>query len=131
MINFCSFILGSNFFRAKSAPSTHPPTYLRMPSNSAHESPEGDDLLLADDVLQVGGGAVQRHLLNRLGRLSGVLQGQKELLSHDLAALLDPRSKQKSVLTPEDQSEEGLREVSASRLTSITFPLLSPPLHGH
>ena len=46
---------------------------LGVTSDAAHEAPEGDDFLLVDDVLQVGGGAVQRHLLDGLSRLAGVL----------------------------------------------------------
>ena len=36
--------------------------------------PEGDDLLLGDDVLEVLGGPVEGHGLDGLGCLSGVLE---------------------------------------------------------
>ena len=48
-----------------------------MPAHSSHEPPEGDDLLLVDDVLEVGGGAVQGHLLDGLSGLAGVLKHEK------------------------------------------------------
>ena len=48
--------------------------HLSVSPDSAHEPPERDDLLHVDDVLEVLVGAVQRHLLNRLGRLAGVLE---------------------------------------------------------
>ena len=35
---------------------------------------KGNDLLLGDDVLEVGFGPVQRHLLDGLGCLAGVLE---------------------------------------------------------
>jgi len=47
-------------------------------ADASAESPEGDDLLLGDDVLQVGDGAVQVHLLDGLGGLAGVLKITRE-----------------------------------------------------
>ena len=44
-----------------------------MTADAAHEPPERDDLLHVDDVLEVRRGAVQRHLLDRLGGLARVL----------------------------------------------------------
>ena len=54
-------------------------TNLSVATDASHEPPEGDDLLLGDDVLQVGHGAVQGHLLDGLGRLAGVLQRESEI----------------------------------------------------
>jgi len=47
---------------------------LGMPSNSSHETPERDDLLLGDDVLEVLGGPVKGHGLDGLGCLPCVLE---------------------------------------------------------
>merc|ERR1712130_282423 len=47
---------------------------LGMSSNSSHETPERDDLLLGDDVLEVLGGPVKRHSLDGLGCLPCVLE---------------------------------------------------------
>ena len=48
------------------------------PNYPFHLPPEGDDLLLGDDVLEVGLGPVQRHLLDGLGCLAGVLEVDPE-----------------------------------------------------
>ena len=53
-------------------------SHLRVAADAAHEPPEGNDLLLGDDVLEVLRGTVQRHLLDRLGRLAGVLHWDDE-----------------------------------------------------
>ena len=45
-----------------------------MPADATHESPEGNDFFLGDDILEVPGGTVQGHLLDGLGRLAGVLR---------------------------------------------------------
>ena len=63
--------------------------YLSVPADASHEPPEGDDLLLVDDVLQVGGGPVQGHPLDGLGRLAGVLRSKGERTMR-FAALRDP-----------------------------------------
>ena len=52
--------------------------YLGVSTDASSEPAEGDDLLLGDDVLQVGDGAVQVHLLDGLGCLAGVLQDTRE-----------------------------------------------------
>ncbi len=44
-----------------------------MATNSAHESPERNDLLLVDYILQVGRRSVEWHLLDSLSSLPGVL----------------------------------------------------------
>ena len=49
-----------------------------MTTDASHEPPEGNDFLLVNDVLQVGGGPVKRHLLDGLSRLAGVLDGERE-----------------------------------------------------
>ena len=63
-----------------------------MASDASHVPPEGDDLLLGDDVLQVGHGAVQGHLLDGLGRLAGVLKEDDQLKIGDrrFAGVLRP-----------------------------------------
>ena len=40
---------------------------LGVATNSSHEPPEGDDLLVGDHVLQILGGAVQGHGFDGLG----------------------------------------------------------------
>jgi len=52
---------------------------LSVATNTTHKPPEGDDLLLGDDVLQVGLGPVEGHLLDGLGRLPGVLEVAPEV----------------------------------------------------
>ena len=65
-----------------------------MATNAAHEPPEGDDLLLGDDVLQVGHGAVQGHLLDGLGRLAGILQRETEIEDASHLPERDERSRE-------------------------------------
>ena len=48
-------------------------SHLCVTADAAHEPPERDDLLHADDILEVLRGAVQGHLLDGLGGLAGVL----------------------------------------------------------
>merc|ERR1719429_388044 len=47
---------------------------LGVPSYSSHETPEGDDLLLGNDILEVLGGPVKGHGLDGLGCLPCVLE---------------------------------------------------------
>ena len=49
-----------------------------MPADASHEPPEWDDLFLGDHVLEVTRGSVQRHLLDGLSRLAGVLRITRE-----------------------------------------------------
>jgi hypothetical protein len=52
-------------------------------ANAAAETSEGNDLLVSDDVLQVGHRAVEVHLLDGLGGLAGVLGRTKLEISPD------------------------------------------------
>ena len=52
--------------------------YLSVSTDAPSEPTEGNDLLLGDDVLQVGDCAVQVHLLDGLGGLAGVLKDTRE-----------------------------------------------------
>jgi hypothetical protein len=45
-----------------------------MSADASQEPAEGHDLLLCDDVLQVSDGTMDRHLLDGLSRLAGVLR---------------------------------------------------------
>merc|ERR1712172_192121 len=47
---------------------------LCVATNSSHETPEGDDLLLGDNILEVLGGPVEGHGLDGLGCLPCVLE---------------------------------------------------------
>merc|ERR1712198_440367 len=47
---------------------------LSMTSNSTHKPPERNDLLMSDNILQIFGGTVQRHRLDSLSCLSGILE---------------------------------------------------------
>jgi len=47
---------------------------LGMTTDTTHESSKGNDFLFGDDIFQVSGGPVKRHLLDSLSRLSGVLE---------------------------------------------------------
>merc|ERR1719411_303049 len=56
---------------------------LGMTTNTTHESTKGNNFLLFDDVFQVSGSMMKRHLLNGLSRFSGVLEGlQDDLLKY-------------------------------------------------
>ena len=47
---------------------------LGVTADSPHEPPEGDDLLVGHNILQILRGAVERHRLDGLGCLAGVLE---------------------------------------------------------
>ena len=60
---------------------------LGVTANSSHEPPEGDDLLVSHDVLQILGGAVQGHGLDGLGCLAGVLEVNPQVGALGLSGL--------------------------------------------
>ena len=90
-----------------------------MAADSAHEPPERDDLLHVDDVLEVLVGAVQRHLLDRLGRLAGVL-GRIKLLKGTCSANTRFAGSGRPRNPPYSHDRRGLR--SGSRLNSSKKP---------
>ena len=47
---------------------------LGVAADTSHEPPEGDDLLVTNHVLEILGGAVERHRLDGLGCLASVLE---------------------------------------------------------
>ena len=61
--------------RGKSAKGRH--ACLGVPANAACETPEGNGLLVLQDVPKELLGLLQRHALDGLGRLAGVLPRQK------------------------------------------------------
>ena len=60
---------------------------LCVTSNTSHEPPEGNNLLVGDHVLQILGGAVQGHSLDGLGCLPRVLEVNPEVGALGLSRL--------------------------------------------
>jgi hypothetical protein len=60
---------------------------LSVSAYTSHESSEGNDFLLCDDILEILGGSVEGHLLDGLGRLTGVLEVNPEVGSACLGTL--------------------------------------------
>merc|ERR1719234_2266271 len=60
---------------------------LCVATNSSHETPEGDNLLLGDNILEVLGGPVKGHGLDGLGCLPGVLEVNSQVGALSLGTL--------------------------------------------